>query len=84
MTKSIVPQRVGEVADQIQSEAISLKVGARMMFNELAISFSDTDAVESAIGNLYFLTQAVDDLAARLEELSIAAYAIAQTQKSTA
>lgn len=86
MAESILtpPANPFDIASAIETEAGKLKSGIELMYGALQFQYGDKESVGRAQGQLFLLTDVLNDLQKRLDGLSTAAYDIACTEQAAA
>ena len=82
MAESILtpPASPFDIATAIEVEAGKLKAGLELMCGALQFQYGDKESAGRAQGQLFFLADVLNDLQKRLDDLSSAAYAVANAE----
>lgn len=71
MAENILPPvRLGAVVDDLDYQISSLTCAIKMMRDELGVPHDDSEAVADAVDRLFFLTDGLEAVRARLERIA--------------
>lgn len=73
MADRILPPHHFAVADDIEYQVSSLGAGLRMLRDELAMPHNDPERVAEAVDRLYFISDGIEAVRARLERIAASA-----------